>query len=310
MKKRQAYLLFLLATVIWGFAFVAQKAATVLSPFTVCALRAGLASIFLFAIIPLTDRMTGTGRKFFGRHGLDFTRRELIGGAILGVILTVSSVLQQAGLSETDAGKAAFITTLYVLFVPILAAFLGKKPGLNVMIGVPIAILGFYLLCIKPGVGIATSDLMILGCGVIFAFHIIVVDRYSADCDGVRLSFLQFLVSFVLNGLIGLITEGVPNIELAISVLPSLLFLGIGSSGIAYTLQILGQSVADPSVTSIILSLEAVFATIGGSVALGERMSGREYLGCAMVFVAVIVAQTEPSFIKKLLTKQHNANNN
>ena len=310
MKKRQAYLLFVIATLIWGFAFVAQKAAVVLPPFTVCAIRAGVAALFLLAVIPLTDKITATGRKFYTRRGIDLNKNELIGGLVLGIILTASSVLQQAGLSDTDAGKAAFITTLYVVLVPIFNIFLGKRPGINVIVGVPIALIGFFLLCIKPGIGIAPSDLMILGCALIFTFHIIGVDRLSVGCDGVRLSLVQFAVSFILDAILGLIFEGVIGGKLIMSVLPSLLFLGVGSSGIAYTLQIVGQKHADPNVSSLILSLEAVFAVIGASVVLGERMLPREYLGCALVLVAVILAQTEPNFIKKLLKIDKYVNKN
>ena len=310
MKKRQAYLLFVIATIIWGFAFVAQKAAVVLPPFAVCAIRAGIASVFLMTIIPLTDKITATGRKFYTRHGLDLNKREIIGGIVIGIILTVSSVLQQAGLSDTDAGKAAFITTLYVVLVPIFNSFLGKKPGVNVIIGVPVALLGFFFLCIKPGIGIAPSDLLVLGCAFVFTFHIIGVDRLSVGCDGVRLSLVQFIVSFILDMVLSLIFEGVVSGELIMSVLPSLIFLGIGSSGIAYTLQIVGQKHADPNVSSLILSLESVFAVIGASIVLGERMSPREYLGSALVLLAVFMAQTEPDFIKKLLKIQPKANNN
>ena len=295
---------------IWGFAFVAQKAAVVLPPFAVCAIRAGIASLFLMAIIPLTDKITATGRKFYTNRGLDLNKREIIGGIVIGIILTASSVLQQAGLSDTDAGKAAFITTLYVVLVPIFNSFLGKKPGVNVIIGVPVALLGFFFLCIKPGIGIAPSDLMVLGCAFVFTFHIIGVDRLSVGCDGVRLSLVQFIVSFILDMVLSLIFEGVVSGELIMSVLPSLIFLGIGSSGIAYTLQIVGQKHADPNVSSLILSLESVFAVIGASIVLGERMSPREYLGSALVLAAVFMAQTEPDFIKKLLKIQPKANNN
>lgn len=310
MKKRQAYLLFVIATMIWGFAFVAQKAAVVLPPFAVCAIRAGIASLFLMAIIPLTDKITATGRKFYTKRGIDLNKREIIGGIVIGIILTASSVLQQAGLSDTDAGKAAFITTLYVVLVPIFNSFLGKKPGINVIIGVPVALLGFFFLCIKPGIGIAPSDLLVLGCAFVFTFHIIGVDRLSVGCDGVRLSLVQFIVSFILDMVLSLIFEGVVSGELIMSVLPSLIFLGIGSSGIAYTLQIVGQKHADPNVSSLILSLESVFAVIGASIVLGERMSPREYLGSALVLLAVFMAQTEPDFIKKLFKIQPKANNN
>ena len=295
---------------IWGFAFVAQKAAVVLPPFAVCAIRAGIASLFLMAIIPLTDKITATGRKFYTKRGLDLNKREIIGGIVIGIILTASSVLQQAGLSDTDAGKAAFITTLYVVLVPIFNSFLGKKPGVNVIIGVPVALLGFFFLCIKPGIGIAPSDLLVLGCAFVFTFHIIGVDRLSVGCDGVRLSLVQFIVSFILDMVLSLIFEGVVSGELIMSVLPSLIFLGIGSSGIAYTLQIVGQKHADPNVSSLILSLESVFAVIGASIVLGERMSPREYLGSALVLLAVFMAQTEPDFIKKLFKIQPKANNN
>ena len=310
MKKRQAYLLFVIATMIWGFAFVAQKAAVVLPPFAVCAIRAGIASLFLMAIIPLTDKITATGRKFYTKRGLDLNKREIVGGIVIGIILTASSVLQQAGLSDTDAGKAAFITTLYVVLVPIFNSFLGKKPGVNVIIGSPVALLGFFFLCIKPGIGIAPSDLLVLGCAFVFTFHIIGVDRLSVGCDGVRLSLVQFIVSFILDMVLSLIFEGVVSGELIMSVLPSLIFLGIGSSGIAYTLQIVGQKHADPNVSSLILSLESVFAVIGASIVLGERMSPREYLGSALVLLAVFMAQTEPDFIKKLFKIQPKANNN
>lgn len=301
MKKRQAYLLFVIATIIWGFAFVAQKAAVILPPFAVCAIRAGIASLFLLAIIPLTDKITSSGRKFYTKRGIDLNKKELIGGAVIGVILTVSSVLQQAGLSDTDAGKAAFITTLYVVLVPIFNSFLGKKPGINVIIGVPVALLGFFFLCIKPGIGIALSDLMVLGCALVFTFHIIGVDRLSVGCDGVRLSLVQFIVSFILDAILSLVFEGVVGGGLILEVLPSLIFLGVGSSGIAYTLQIVGQKHADPNVSSLILSLEAVFAVIGASIVLEERMSPREYLGSALVLLAVFMAQTEPDFIKSCL---------
>ena len=310
MKKRQAYLLFVIATIIWGFAFVAQKAAVILPPFAVCAIRAGIASVFLMAIIPLTDKITSTGRKFYTKRGIDLNKKEIIGGIVIGIILTASSVLQQAGLSDTDAGKAAFITTLYVVLVPIFNSFLGKKPGINVIIGVPVALLGFFFLCIKPGIGIAPSDLLVLGCAFVFTFHIIGVDRLSVGCDGVRLSLVQFIVSFILDMVLSLIFEGVVSGELIMSVLPSLIFLGVGSSGIAYTLQIVGQKHADPNVSSLILSLESVFAVIGASIVLGERMSPREYLGSALVLLAIFMAQTEPDFIKNLLKTGRKANNN
>lgn len=305
MKKKISYVILLVATVIWGFAFVAQKAAIILPPFTVCAARSIIATLFLIAIIPLTDRITQNGRKLLNeKRRPDITREEFIGGAILGVILTAASAFQQAALSDTDAGKAAFITTLYIVFVPLFSAFLGKRPKATVLISIPVSIIGFYLLCIKPGVGIAAGDLMVLACALIFSGHIIVVDKFSAKCDGVRLSLVQFAVSSLLNVAIGLIADGIPKADVLLIALPSLLFLGIGSSGIAYTLQIIGQKGSDPAVASLILSMESVFAVIGAAIVLGERLSTREYIGCAVVLVAVILAQADIKFSKNDNTTQ------
>ncbi len=308
MKNKIAYLLFLIATIIWGFAFIAQKQASVIPAFTVGAARSLFASLFLFVVIQLIDRLTKNGRGLAAKRGmLDFNKRELIGGLILGVILTVATAFQQYGLSEgTDAGKAAFITALYVVFVPIMSTLLGKKPSLPSIISIPIAIAGFYFLCIKSGSTMEISDALVLVCAIIFAVHIISVDRLSPECDGVRMSFIQFSVAFALNTLLALIVEGGVDIVGSVGVLPSLLFLGICSSGIAYTLQIVGQKEADPTVASMILSLESVFGVIGGAIFLGERMDAREYIGCAMVFIAVLLAQVDPAELKERINKAKN----
>lgn len=306
MSKRLSNLLFLVATMIWGFAFIAQKQASVVPAFTVGALRSILAAVFLLLIIPLTDKLTKNGRKLFTKtKPLDFNRHELIGGAVLGVIITVATAFQQVGLEETDAGKAAFITVLYVVMVPIISALLGKRPQMSSIVGVCLAILGFYFLCIKPGIGIEKHDLLVLVCALIFSFHIIAVDRLSPKCDGVRMSCVQFAVAFLLNGILALIFDDKTPLTLIISMIPSFLFLGIMSSGIAYTLQIIGQKYVDPTVASIILSLESVFGVIGAAIILGEKMSGREYIGCGIVFLAVLVSQIDfKELIKKAKSKE------
>lgn len=306
MKKKLTYLLFLIATVIWGLAFIAQKAATVLPAFTVGAIRSLLAAIFLFAVIPLTDIITKNGRGLkAGRGILDFNRQELIGGVVLGIIITVATAFQQHGLgSGTDAGKAAFITALYVVIVPIISTFTGKEPSPLSVISIPIAIIGFYFLCIKSASTLNTSDLLVFMCAVIFACHIIAVDKFSPKCDGVRMSFIQFASAFIFNTVLALIFEGVFGWEEIVPAIPSLLFLGILSSGVAYTLQIIGQKTVDPTIASMILSLESVFGVIGAAVFLGERMTTREYVGSAIVFVAVIMSQIEPSAIAKFRRKK------
>lgn len=304
MKKQLSIILLFAATIIWGFAFIAQKQAAVIPAFTVGAARSLFAALFIFAIIPFTDRLAKNGRGTTAKKGIfDFNRQELIGGLVIGIIMAVATAFQQYGLVDTDAGKAAFITALYVVFVPIMSTFLGKKPSLISVISIPIAIVGFYFLCIKPGAAIELSDALVLICAIIFALHIIAVDRLSVGCDGVRMSFIQFAVAFLLNTLLALIVEGGVDIVGSIEVLPSLLFLGICSSGIAYTLQIVGQKDADPTVASMILSMESVFGVVGAALFLGEKMSLREYIGCAIVFVAVILTQIDLPALKERLSK-------
>lgn len=309
MKKQLSNLLFLIATVIWGFAFVAQKEAAIIPAFTVGAIRSLFAVVFLILIIPLSDKLTKNGRRLISRRGgVDFNRRELIGGVILGVILVVASAFQQIGIEKTDAGKAAFITALYVVLVPIFSAFLGKRPTLNSIVSVPIAVVGFYFLCIKPGASLEVADLLMLMCAIIFATHIITVDRMSPGCDGFRMSCVQFATAFLLNTVVALIFEPPISMSAVSQTMPSLLFLGILSSGIGYTLQIVGQKNADPTVAAVILSMESVFGVIGAAFILGERMDGREYIGCGIVFLAVLLSQLDIDAIKNKLKKQNKDN--
>ena len=287
--------MFVLAALLWGLAFTAQKNASALKPFTLGASRNIVATIFLLVVIVFLDRFLKTGRRLFSREKpVDFSKQEIIGGIICGIILTVASAFQQSGLSDgTDAGKAAFITALYVVIVPIIYSLMGKKSPLNVWISVLIAVVGFYLLCIKDDFSILPSDSLVLICALIFAFHIIAIDRFSPRCDGVRMSCIQFLTSFILNAVLALIFEGPIDFAGIWECVPSILYLGICSSGIAYTLQIVGQRDANPAVASVILSLESVFGVIGGAIILGEKMELREYFGCAIVFIAVVLSQLD-----------------
>ncbi len=290
---------------LWGFAFSAQKEAGTLPAFTIGSVRSIVAALFLLITIPFLDRFLKNGRRLIGgEKRLDFRKQELVGGAICGVILTAASAFQQIGINDgTDAGKAAFITALYVVIVPIIYISFGKRSPLNVWVSVGIAVIGFYFLCIKENFSLALSDLLVLICALIFALHIIAIDRFSPKCDGVRMSCIQFFVAFILNTLLALIFEGPINFALIGDVFLPLLYLGICSSGIAYTLQIIGQRDANPAVASIILSLESVFGVIGGAVILGEKMSVREYIGCIIVFAAVILSQID---FKRLHKKDGN----
>ena len=288
-------LLLVLAAMIWGFAFSAQKSAESVPPLTLGAARSLFASIFLIIVIISFDKISGNGRKLFSKkRAIDLTRIEIIGGIICGAVLALASFFQQLGMNEgTEAGKASFITALYVVLVPIYALALRKKAPLNVWISMPFAVVGFYLLCITEGFSIVFADLYVLICALIFPVHILVIDKFSPKCDGIRMSFGQFVSATVINFIFALIFESpIAFAEIGGSIF-SVIYLGVFSSGIAYTLQIIGQRGANPAAASILLSLESVFGVIGAALFLSERMSLREYLGCAVVFIAVILSQVD-----------------
>ena len=290
-KQTLSSLLCLVAAAIWGFAFVAQKAAIAIPPFALTALRSFIGGIFLIFVIMAFDRVRGDGRRLFSKKGIGITRVEWIGGVVCGTVLSSATIFQQFGIQGTDAGKTAFITALYVVIVPIYGVFLGRRSPLHVWFSVVIAVVGFYFLCIGESFTLAPSDLLVLICALLFALHITVIDRFVGRCDGVRMSCVQFFTVGVIGAALSLIFDrGVTLAAVGANVLP-ILFLGIGSSGIAYTLQILGQKDAHPAVASVLFSLESVFGVIGGAMLLHERLLHRELFGCLIVFVAVILSQ-------------------
>ena len=282
------------AAAIWGFAFVAQDMIEGLGPNTVVAVRSWIGALFLFFAVMVFDKLRGEGRRLISRRGVDLSRAELVGGTLCGVVLAAASVFQQLGIaSGTDGGKAAFITSLYVVLVPIYALVIRKRAAANVWVSVGIAAVGFYLLCIKESVGIVASDAFVIVAALIFPLHILLIDHFSPRCDGVRMSLVQFIACGAIETIIALIAERPVSLgDIGANILP-LVFLGIGSSGIAYTLQILGQNGPDPSAASIIMSLESVFGVIGTALVLGARLEVREYIGCAVVLSAVILSQID-----------------
>ena len=305
MKKHLSFFMMLVAAAIWGFAFSAQKAAAHVPPFTLVFARSLLGAIFLFFLIMVLDRVLKTGRRLVSKKGLDFNKTELIGGTLCGAVLSLASVLQQSGIgSGTDAGKAAFITALYVVLVPVFSLVLKKRAPINAWISVGIAVVGFYLLCIKGDFSLEFSDALVLLCAVVFTMHILVIDRFSPRCDGVRMSCVQFAVVTVVSLVFALFLEQPISLSGITSAIGPIIMLGIGSSGIAYTLQILAQSNLNPTVASIVMSLESVFGVIGSALLLGEKMSTREYIGCAIVFVAVLLSQLDFSALKKRKTAE------
>ncbi len=315
MKKYYSAAMMLLAAAIWGFAFSAQKIAGTLGAFTIGTVRNLFAAIFLLPVIAVIDRLTESGRVLISRKNkclFGFNKFELIGGVLCGVVLTVASALQQFGINDgTDAGKASFITALYVVIVPIIGIFMGKRSPLNVWVSVGIAVVGFYLLCIKGDFSMEASDISVLLCALVFALHIIVIDRYAPRCDGVRMSCIQFASAMIFNLVLTLIFEAPISFgEIFAGILP-LVYLGIGSSGIAYTLQIAAQRHVHPAAGAVILSLESVFGVIGSAILLKEVMTAREYIGCAIVFAAVLLSQVDViSLIRAAIGSKNNTRKN
>ena len=304
MKRYFSSFLMLIAAAIWGFAFVAQKQAEAVPAFTLVFARSLLGTVFLFFLIILLDRVLRTGRRLVSKKGLDFTKTEIIGGTCCGIILSIASVLQQAGMNNgTDAGKSAFITALYVVLVPVFGLVLKKRAPINAWFSVGLAVVGFYLLCITDGFSLEFSDALVLLCAVVFAVHILVIDRFSPKCDGVRMSCIQFAVVTVVTLIFSLVLESPMKLDAIGASIWPIVMLGIGSSGIAYTLQIIAQSRISPAVAAIIMSLESVFGLLSGVIVLGETMNTRQYIGCAIVFVAVLLSQLDFSELGKKGTK-------
>ncbi len=286
-------LLLLAAAIIWGLAFSAQDmaAAAGVGVFSCGASRSLVATLFLTLAVLLFDKLERNGRFLFSRRKTPLTKRELIAGVACGVALAIASALQQAGIETSGAGKAAFITAMYVVFVPIFGALLFRRhTPLHLWIAVLISLCGLWLITMKSGASLATGDILLLLCSFCFCGQVLLVDYFLPTVNGVRLSLVQFATCTVLNAVFALLFEPAPFAGVFAAVLP-LLFLGIASSGIAYTLQILGQRYCPPAPAAIIMSTESLFGVLGAALVLGERLIPREYLGCAVVFAAVLLSQ-------------------
>lgn len=280
----------LLAAIIWGLAFSAQAdcAQKGMEPFTFNMCRALIAAIVLFivSVIFIKDLKVKLKDK-------TYLRNLLLGGLFCGTALFVASNLQQAAFSsESHSGKVGFITVFYIMLVPVFSLVLKKRASLKVWISVFIALIGMYFLCIKEGAGLNVSkyDLFAFLCSIVFAVHILVIDHFTNKVNGILLSFMQFFFVTIFSGVLAFILES-PSLSVAADCFWQIAYVGVFSSGVAYTLQILAQKGSNPTVVSILLSLESVFAVIFGAIILGEVMSTREYLGCIIMFTAVILAQ-------------------
>ncbi len=294
MKKMnvKSALLLTMTALIWGIAFVAQSAGMdYIGPFTFSCLRNLLGAAILLPCIKVIDYWNEKAGTPSQRPK---TAREkkmlLLGGVCCGLALCVASNLQQIGIQYTTAGKAGFITALYIVLVPIFGLLLKKKAGVKVWVSVIIAVAGLYFLCMTGEFSIGKGDLYIFFCAIVFAIHIMVIDYFSPKVDGVCMSCVQFVVTGVLSAVPMLIFEN-PNWKSILSAMIPLLYAGIMSSGVAYTLQIVGQKDADPTLASLILSMESVFSVLAGWIILKEVLSVREGIGCILMFVAIILSQ-------------------
>ncbi len=289
-------LMLVLTALIWGTAFVAQSVGMdFVGPYTFLFARNIIAGVFL---IPCIFFLNKIGAKNNNKKIRNSSIRDekgnkkslIIGGVLCGIVLFVASALQQIGIVYTTVGKAGFITALYIIIVPILGIFFKKKVQGQVWISVVIAIIGLYLLCINENLSINKGDFLIFLCSIIFSIHILVIDHFSPIVDGVKMSCIQFFVCGILSFIPMVLFEN-PQIINILNAYSPILYAGIMSSGVAYTLQIVGQKYTSPVLASLILSLESVFAALSGWVILKEVFSGKEIIGCILVFSAIIIAQ-------------------
>ena len=292
MEQVKGNLMLLLTALIWGSAFVAQSVGMdYVGPFTFNAARNLLATGVLVPVV----------LAFGGKHRGNLWQRlkpdgvTLKGGLCCGLIMGIASNLQQVGLSMTTAGKAGFVTALYIILVPILGRFLGRTVRKILLLCVPMSLVGFYLLCVKGDFTVSFGDFMVFCCAVFFALHILFVDHFlRKGASGVRVAWIQFAMTCLLSALGALVWERVPAGGLGSALWGArwpLLYTSVLSSGVAYTLQIIGQKYTEPTTATLIMSLESVFAVLSGWLFLGEVMDFREIIGCVLVFVAVLLAQ-------------------
>lgn len=303
-------LILLLTTVLWGFTFVAQDLAMeVIRPYTFQAVRSLIGSLVLVPVILVMDGI----KKKNGTY-VPPTKQEnktlLVGGIVCGFFLCIASCLQQVGIAfGTSGGKAGFITAMYIIFVPLFGLFLGKKVQPHIWLCVVLAGVGLYLLCMKSGeFRFEMGDLLVLGCAVAFGFQILAVDHFAPKVvDCLKLSALEFLMSGLLSTIPMFIFEGAGELALVPRAIGPILFAGVLSCGVAYTLQTIGQKYTEPAISSLIMSFEAVFAAIAGTfVALfnlfgveSSIMSVREFIGCGIMLAAILLSQANFNFGKK-----------
>lgn len=278
--------LYLLACAFfWGIAFSAQSnAMNHVEPYTFVFLRSTITCLVLCAGLPLLNRLNGNSKAEEGS-----TRLHFMVGILCGCFLVLATILQQVGLVTTTTAKSGFITALYIVIVPILGILLGKRPSPSIWVGVVIALIGLYFLCMTDSLSLTFGDLITLCSALVFAIHITLIDRLGGSLNSVKLSTIQFGTAAVIAGIITFIFE-TPSPDGILACWKDILYVAVFSGALGYTFQIIGQKYTEPTLASLIMCLESVFAAIGGWILLNQTLSGREILGCALMLSASVIA--------------------
>ena len=295
MKKGRLFfvLLQLLGALIWGLAFAFQSLGMEsVGPFTFSAVRFAMATVVVFVFSFVHDKFGNSGKDpkaCSWKNG-----RLWRAGIIIGVLLSLASNLQQIGILKTDSvGKAGFITAMYIVIVPIFGLFLKRKIGANVWVGIILAVVGLYFLTMSGSLTLTPGDLYLIACAVVFAIQILAIDTFAGEYDSVKLACIEFLTVTVTSGAVMLALEDVKLSSIMSAMIP-LLYAGVLSGGIAYTIQIICQSRIEPSVASILMSAEALFSVLGGFLILHQKLTLREIIGSILMFAAILIVQTVP----------------
>lgn len=287
-KKLRGSVLLILATVIWGSAFVSQSIAMDhVGPFTFQAVRCAMAVIALLPVTAVADYFKKDGKNFWTRWA---SKKLWKAGILCGIPLFLACNLQQVGLVDVDAGKSGFLTAMYIVIVPVIGIFLKKKPTIMIPISVSLAVLGLYFLSCMGTTHIQLGDLLLIGCALMFAIQITLVDQLAPNLDGLRLNTIQALVCAILSAVVMAFTEKPTIVGISACTIP-LIHVGVFSMGIGYYLQIVGQQSIDSTPATLIMSMESVFASLFGVILLKETMTGWEIFGSALIFAAVILSQ-------------------
>ena len=287
------------AAIVWGFAFVAQRdSMDTIGPFLYSAIRMFLGSLALIPVFLVTDRIKNSKNTVTAVQKKDSQKALIKGGIAAGIVIFFAANMQQVGLVSTDAGKTAFITALYILLVPIMSIFMKRKTNINNWIGAVIGAAGLYFLCVTSQFTVAAGDIIVFIGAFGWAFHILIVDHFAPKVNAAKLTCVQFVVAGFISLIVSLIVED-NTFAAAVACAPSLLYTGIMSCGVGFTLQVVGQKNANPTTASILLSMESVFGALAGFVFLNETMTGRELAGCALMMTAVIIAQLPVMHRKK-----------